>query len=130
MTGWRGYLEVGVGSALGALLRVLVGQAAILTLGSAFLWATLAVNVLGSWLIAVFAARATYRPHGVSARWYPLLAVGFCGGFTTFSLFGLEVVYLLDTARPLYAAAYVLGSVVLWLTAAWLGQLSVRPARS
>ncbi|MGO2131976.1 MAG: fluoride efflux transporter FluC [Halomonas sp.] len=130
MTGWRGYLEVGVGSALGALLRVLVGQAAILALGSVFLWATLAVNVLGSWLIAVFAARATYYPHGVSARWYPLLAVGFCGGFTTFSLFGLEVVYLLDTSRPLCAAAYVLGSVALWLTAAWLGQLSARPARS
>lgn len=128
MTGWRGYLQVGIGSALGALLRGLIGQAAILALGSAFVWATLAVNVLGSWLIAVFAARATYYPHGVSARWYPLLAVGFCGGFTTFSMFGIEVVYLLDTARPLYAVAYVFGSVLLWLAAAWLGQLSARPA--
>lgn len=130
MSDWRGYLQVGIGSTLGALMRGLVGQAAIVTLGSAFIWATFAVNVIGSWLIAVFAARASCCPHGLSARWYPLLAVGFCGGFTTFSMFGLEVVYLLDTTRPLYALAYALGSVVVWLAGAWLGQLTVQVARS
>ncbi|WP_027965542.1 fluoride efflux transporter FluC [Halomonas halocynthiae] len=129
MIGWRGYLQVGVGSGLGALSRALVGQAAILALGSAFIWATLAVNVLGSWLIAVVASRAAYRPHGISARWYPLVAVGFCGGFTTFSMFGLEVIYLLSTEQTLYAIVYVFSSVVLWLAAAWLGQLSGRPTK-
>lgn len=128
MTPWRGYLQVAMGCALGAVLRGLIGQAAVLILGSAFLWATLAVNALGSWLIGFFAARATYHPHGFIACRYPMLAVGFCGGFTSFSMFGLEVVYLLDTARPMSAVAYAFGSVVVWLIAVWLGQLTARPA--
>lgn len=122
MTRWHGYLAVGLGSGLGALLRGLVGQGLILGLGNAFVWGTLVVNLMGSWLIAAFATRAAIRPHGYSARWYPFLAVGFCGGFTTFSMFGLEVVYLLDSARPLYAAAYVFASASLWIAAAWHGQ--------
>lgn len=127
MSDWRGYLAVAIGSGLGALLRALVGHGLVLGLGSAFVWGTLAVNVLGSWLIAVFASRAAYHSRGFSARWHAFLATGFCGGFTTFSMFGLEVVYLLDSARPLHAVAYVFASVSLWLGAAWLGQRSIRP---
>ena len=126
MNRWRSYLAVGIGSGLGALLRALVGHALILGLGNAFVWGTLAVNLLGSWLIATFATRAAHRAHSYSARWHPFLVVGFCGGFTTFSMFGLEVVYLLESARPLYAAAYVIVSALLWLAAAWLGQRSVK----
>lgn len=128
MTRWRSYLAVGLGSGLGALARQLVGLGLIKALGSAFLWGTLAVNLVGSWLIAAFAARAAHRITGRAARWQPFLVAGFCGGFTTFSLFGLETVYLLETARPGLALAYGLGSVPLWLAAAWLGQRAGRPA--
>ena len=122
MTGWRSYLAVGLGSGLGALSRHLVGLGVMKALGSAFLWGTLAVNLVGSWLIAAFAARAAHRITGHAARWQPFLVAGFCGGFTTFSLFGLETLYLLETSRPWLALAYGVGSVPLWLAAAWWGR--------
>lgn len=118
MTAWRGYMAVGVGSALGAALRYLVSLAAW---SPGFPWATLAVNVLGSWLVAAFVALASGRASGRVASWQPFLVAGFCGGFTTFSLFSLETLQLLDQGHPWLALGYVLLSVPLWLTAAWHG---------
>jgi CrcB protein len=115
---WRAYAAVGLGSALGAVLRYLVGLALA---GPAFPWATLLVNGLGSWLIAGLAAFAAHRVHGRVARWETFLVAGFCGGFTTFSLFGLETLQLLQAGRPWLSLGYVLASVSLWLVAAWLG---------
>lgn len=115
---WRAYAAVGLGSGLGAVLRYQVG---LWLLAPPFPWATLAVNGLGSWLIAAFAAYAARRTHGRVARWQPFLVGGFCGGFTTFSLFGLETLQLLALARPGLALVYVLASLGGWLGAAWLG---------
>lgn len=125
MIAWRAYAAVGLGSGLGAALRHLVGVAFA---GPAFPWATLAINGLGSWLIAAFAAFAAHRVHGRVARWQPFLVAGFCGGFTTFSLFGLETLWLLQAGRPWLSLGYVLASVPLWLAAAWLGHRAGRRA--
>lgn len=123
MIAWRAYAAVGIGSGLGAALRYLVGAALA---GPVFPWATLAINGLGSWLIAAFAAFAAHRTSGRVARWEPFLVAGFCGGFTTFSLFGLETLWLLRAGHPGLAFGYVLASVPLWLAAAWLGQRAGR----
>lgn len=118
MTAWRTYLAVGAGTALGTSLRYPVSLALA---GSTFPWATLLVNGLGAWLIAVFAAVAARHAAGRVARWQAFLLAGFCGGFTTFSLFGLETLELLDGGHPWLALAYVLASVMLWLVGAWHG---------
>ncbi|MGM0701999.1 MAG: fluoride efflux transporter CrcB [Pseudomonadota bacterium] len=118
MSGWRAYAAVGLGSALGSLLRYLVSLALA---GPTFPWATLAVNAIGSGLIVGFATYAARCNRGRVARWQPFLIAGFCGGFTTFSLFGLETLQLWQVGRSWLALSHVLISVTVWLAAAWLG---------
>ncbi|MDN3522710.1 fluoride efflux transporter FluC [Halomonas ramblicola] len=120
MNAWRAYLAVGLGCGLGSALRYQVG------LWLPFPWATLVVNVLGAWLIAAFAAYAARRTHGRVARWQPFLVAGFCGGFTTFSLFGLETLGMMHQGRHAAALGYVAVSLAAWLGAAWVGHLAGR----
>lgn len=126
MSAWRGYAVVGLGSGLGSLSRHQLG---VWLATPGFPWATLAVNLLGSALIALFAAWAAHREHGRVARWQPFLVAGFCGGFTTFSLFGLETLALMGQGRAAAALGYVALSLVAWLGAAWAGdRIGRRPA--
>lgn len=112
------YLAVGLGSALGGTLRWLLSgplPAAGQLMASGFPWATLWINASGSLLIAFYAAR--WR----GTRGQLFFMTGFCGGYTTFSVFSLETVLLFQAGRAGVAAAYVLASVILWLAAAWTG---------
>jgi fluoride exporter len=118
----RIYLAVALGSALGALARHLVSVSALAVLGPAFAWGTLMVNVLGSWLIGLYAAltepggRLMARP---ATRQFVL--GGFCGGFTTFSVFSLETLLLYGQGRVMLAGVYVGVSILFWLAAVWVG---------
>ncbi len=116
------YLAVGLGSGLGAALRYLFSVGLVTAFGSGFPWGTLIVNILGSFLIGFYATLT--EPGG---RMFPdpivrqFVLAGFCGGFTTFSMFSLETVLFVESGRPLLAAAYVAISLVLWLIAVWAG---------
>ena len=105
-------ISVALGGALGAVLRYLVGLAVAFPMG------TLAVNVLGSFLIGlvwvIFAAR------GLQA-WLPFVMTGVLGGFTTFSAFSLDTLRLVEAGRITAAGGYVLGSVVLSVLACFAG---------
>lgn len=116
------YLAVGLGSAMGSALRYSVSLASMAMLGSHFPWGTLLVNVLGSCLIGWLAATASRAPHGKLARWQPLLVAGFCGGFTTFSLFSLETLHLAQQGSLELALLYGIGSLPLCVVAAWAGE--------
>lgn len=124
------YLEVGLGSALGAVCRMLTGVAVGGLSESVFPWATLIVNVLGSWLIARFATHAMLNDSGHVARLHGFLIAGFCGGFTTFSLFSLEAVQLAMDGHQALASGYVALSVMLWLVAAWWGDRAARRSQA
>jgi CrcB protein len=112
------FLWVFIGGGIGSVLRYAVG----LCIGAAaFPWATLAVNVGGSFAIGLFS--------GWSERFGWLEAVrlaltaGLCGGFTTFSTFSKESLTLVQSGRWVAFALYGFGSIAIGLAAVALGYL-------
>ena len=114
-------LLVGLGGFLGAVARYRLGGVLLhLTVQERFPFSTFAVNVLGCLVVGVLAGLAErYEAFGPDARLF--LFTGLLGGFTTFSAFGLEAVYLLRRGEVATAALYAGGSVVLGIAAVWLG---------
>ena len=105
-------LLVGAGGFLGAQARYGVSNFAARKFGTAFPYGTYLINLSGSLVLGLFlglVSRAILAEE--SYRW--LVAVGFCGGYTTFSTFSLESWQLLAGGKFAYAAAYILGSVIL-----------------
>jgi fluoride exporter len=107
-------LLVALGGTLGVLSRYGITR---MTLHSeALIWATVAINVVGSVLLGLLAAE-----HWFSRDVREALGVGFLGGFTTFSTFSVQVVLEADGGRPGKAAAYLVASVVGGIAAAAAG---------
>lgn len=112
---------VALGGALGCAARYVVGAA--LTRGL-FPWGTLAVNLLGSFVIAILMFGAVARgTMGDDARMF--LATGVLGGFTTMSSFAFETVALFEESGS-RAAGYVALTVVGCLAMAFLGRAIAR----
>jgi CrcB protein len=115
-------LLVAVGGALGSLARWWVSLALAQSLGPAFPWGTLLANVSGCFAIG-FAAGWS-GPDGrlvESEAARSFVMVGFCGGYTTFSAFGLQTVEMLQAGDVARAGANVAASLVLCLLATWAG---------
>ncbi len=108
------FVAVAVGGALGAVSRYSFGLVALALIGNRFPWATLGVNVVGSFLIGLAAVLIGDRIVD-GELWRPLIIVGFLGAFTTFSAFSLDTLLLLQQGNYNTALAYILGSVALCL---------------
>ena len=113
-------LLVGIGGAIGSILRYLSSWFATKYFQSSFPFSTLLINILGSLLVGVFI--------GFIAKYYPenhplkfLLIVGFCGGFTTFSSFALENYNLFQNNQQLTAYLYIIASIILTVIAVGIG---------
>lgn len=116
------YISVALGSIVGGVARFLVSVLFMSQLGDGFPWATLFVNVTGSFIIGFYAALT--GPDGrlfVSPRQRQFVMVGICGGYTTFSAFSLETLRLVQSGNIQAASFNLLVSIVGWLTAVWLG---------
>ncbi|WP_417626442.1 fluoride efflux transporter CrcB [Pararhodobacter aggregans] len=107
-------LQVALGGALGASGRYLTGVAAMRFMGPGFPWATLAVNVLGSFVMGLVVVTLG---HLSANRFAPLLMTGVLGGFTTFSAFSLDTLTLWERGQQALAVTYVAASVTLSLVA-------------
>lgn len=104
---------IGLGGAAGALLRAFAGRC----IQTRFPWATLTVNVTGSFLLA-----AAYTALPVDAELVrALVGAGFCGAFTTFSTFILETVLLARTGSHKAAVVYLSLTIGLCCLASWGG---------
>ncbi len=102
---------IALGGALGALARYGVNLGAIFLVGADFPWGTLAVNVLGSFLMGLIVVKFV-MPVAVSESVRVFLMVGFLGAFTTFSTYSLDVINLWQRGEALSAISYMMGSVI------------------
>ncbi len=116
---------VAIGGSLGSVARYLVAVGAGRLVGTAFPWGTLVINIVGSFLIGVF-AESFALSWNVSQTLRVFLIVGICGGFTTFSTFSLDTIVLMQRGELVPAGAYIVASVVLSIMALFGGLLLVR----
>ncbi|WP_346881634.1 fluoride efflux transporter CrcB [uncultured Algibacter sp.] len=114
-------LLVFLGGGLGSVLRYLVGKQ-FTSDSFHFPWATFCVNLIGSFIIG-FVFGYILVKHKISNELFLLLAVGFCGGFTTFSSFAHESIALLKSGQTNLFFSYIISSVTLGLICVWLGYL-------
>jgi CrcB protein len=116
------YLWIAIGSALGGMARYACAGLVAARFGTAFPLGTLLINILGSFVIGLFAALT--GPGGrfaVSTNVSLFVTVGLCGGYTTFSSFSLQTLALAQTGAWGRAGLNIGASVVLCLIAVWLG---------
>jgi CrcB protein len=109
-------LAIGLGGGIGSIARYLTMIGCGRLCGTSFPWGTLAVNVLGSFVMGVLAEifrRHVLRDPVLAA----LLTTGFLGGYTTFSTFSLDVAVLFERGEAIAAGGYIVASVVLSLMA-------------
>jgi CrcB protein len=113
---------VALGSAIGALSRFFSASIIADLWGGGDLIATAFVNVVGSFIIALYATLTATRgafPMNEISRQFVM--AGFCGGYTTRSLMGLDTFMIILDHHPIYGAAYVAGVVAMSLLAAASG---------
>lgn len=120
-------LAIGVGAALGAILRFFLG-ASLNALYPQIPPGTLAANLVGGYLVGVAVAFFAGHP-GIAAEWRLFVITGFLGGLTTFSAFSAEVTVLLQQGRLLLASAAIAAHVVGSLLMTLLGIATVGLAR-
>ncbi|MGB7407334.1 MAG: fluoride efflux transporter CrcB [Pontixanthobacter sp.] len=124
--------NVALGGAIGAALRYQIGRMLTGWLGapamSAFPWATLFVNVVGSMAMGLLVGGLAGES-GIgssSDQWRLLIGVGLLGGFTTFSSFSLELMVLIERGDIAAALSYAFISVVSGLTGLYIGLIAMR----
>ena len=110
------WLLVALGGAAGAVLRFYISE----TLPSeTFPWATLSVNLIGSFLLGIVMAATLVNALGETETL--LFGVGILGAFTTMSTFSVETMLMMEDGRWRVAGIYVLLSAVMGPMLAWFG---------
>jgi fluoride exporter len=119
------FLAISVGAIVGANLRYWMSRSAVRWLGPVFPYGTLSINVVGSFVLGFFLVWTSERVL-VDPRWRLLIAVGFCGGYTTFSSYAYETMAFFEQGQWTLMAANFLASNVLACGAVVAGMVLAR----
>ncbi len=117
-------LWISIGAALGANARYWLGLWALQHWGARFPYATLIVNSTGSVILGFLLSWGSLRT--LPQPWRLLLAVGFCGSYTTFSSYAVETVGLAQGTLPALAWINIAANNLLALTAVLFGMWLAR----
>ena len=104
-------LWIAFGGAIGSVLRYLISAALQGSVGL-FPIGTMIVNIVGSILLGVLFAVQDGGQKAMNDELWFFLSIGLCGGFTTFSTFGLETYLLWKEKHVVEAALYMISSMV------------------
>ena len=114
------YAFVALGGACGASLRFYISQLVLNWLGKGFPFATLMVNIIGSFIMGILYQLIEHEILDINIH-RTLIGIGFLGAFTTFSTFSLDSLLLIQQGDLLKAAINILLNVSLCIAAAALG---------
>ena len=119
------FLLISMGAILGANLRYWVGGWAAGRFGTSFPYGTLVINLTGSFILGLFITLATERLL-LDPRWRLVVAIGFLGGYTTFSSYTFESMTLILDNQWIPGLLNLFGSAFLGGLAVLLGILLAR----
>jgi CrcB protein len=114
------YAFVALGGACGASLRFYISQLVLNWLGKGFPFATLMVNITGSFIMGLLYQLIEHEILDINVH-RTLIGIGFLGAFTTFSTFSLDSLLLIQQGDVIKAAINILLNVSLCIAAAALG---------
>ncbi len=121
----RTLLIVGTGGFIGSVMRYLVQYYVEKGMTSTFPLGTLIANIAGSFIIGIVFALAE-KGNLLNAEWRIFLAVGICGGFTTFSSFAYNNFMMIKEHNFMQLFINVGGSLFFGILAVYLGIILVR----
>lgn len=122
---FKSIIIVGIGGFLGSISRFLVSRYFQIHTLTNFPWGTFTVNILGSFIIGLVYGLSE-RGNLITPEWRLFLAVGFCGGFTTFSSLANDAFMLLQGREFLYFSAYTAASFFIGLLAVFVGRYIIQ----
>jgi fluoride exporter len=122
---WKPYLWISVGALLGANLRYFLTRIVTRYSDAAFPYGTLLINVTGSLILGFFLVWTTERVLA-NPLWRLLVAIGFCGSYTTFSSYAFETMAYFQQGHWTMFATNILANNVLCLLAVLAGAMIER----
>ena len=122
---WKAYLWVSIGAILGTNLRYFLSRLITRFSDAAFPVGTLFINVTGSLILGFFMIWTMERVL-VDPKWRLLVAIGFCGSYTTFSSYAFETISYFEQGHWALFASNILANNVLCLVAVLAGAMIAR----
>jgi fluoride exporter len=121
----KDFLAISVAAIFGANLRYVLSRFAVKQLGPVFPYGTLFINIIGSFIVGWFVIWTAERVL-IDPRWRLLVAVGFCGSFTTFSSYAFESMAFFEQGQWALMLANIFSNNILCLAAALAGMAVAR----